>query len=62
MAVTKNDVTGDKIKSKGNSQAYKSGWDAIWGNKEAMKKMDDVLKGKDVEVEPMLREIKDEDE
>lgn len=30
---TRNDVTGDRIQSKKNSDAYKDGWDAIWGNK-----------------------------
>lgn len=30
---TRNDVTGDQIKSRGNSQQYKDNWDAIFGKK-----------------------------
>lgn len=30
---TRNDVTGDELKSRGNSDAYQSGYDRIWGNK-----------------------------
>lgn len=32
---TRNDVTGDQIKSRGNSQQYKDNWDAIFGKKKA---------------------------
>ena len=31
---TKNDVTGDEIRTGGNSNAYKDNWDAIFGKKE----------------------------
>lgn len=30
----KNDVTGDAIKSKVNSEEYRNNWDAIFGKKE----------------------------
>jgi len=29
----KNDITGDLIKSKTNSDAFSNGWELIWGNK-----------------------------
>ena len=32
---TRNDVTGQEIKSRGNSQQYKDNWDAIFGKKKA---------------------------
>ena len=32
MATT-NDVTGDELKSRGNSEAYQNGYDRIWGSK-----------------------------
>lgn len=31
----RNDVTGDLIKSRNNSQQYKDNWDAIFGKKKA---------------------------
>lgn len=30
---TKNDITGDKIKSRPSSNKYRDGWDRIFGNK-----------------------------
>ena len=30
---SRNDVTGDELKSRGNSDAYQSGYDRIWGKK-----------------------------
>lgn len=30
---SKNDITGDEIKSKSNSEKYREGWDRIFGNK-----------------------------
>ena len=30
---SKNDITGDLIKSKNSNQAYADGWDRIFGNK-----------------------------
>jgi len=30
--VTKNDITGDEIKSKSNSDKYSDGWDALFGS------------------------------
>lgn len=31
---TKNDITGDALKSKSdNQESFSSGWDLIWGNK-----------------------------
>jgi hypothetical protein len=32
---TKNDITGDKIKSKKSCQRYRNNWDIIFGNKNA---------------------------
>ena len=32
--VTKNDITGDTIKSKLNNKAYEDGWERIFGNKD----------------------------
>lgn len=29
----RNDITGDAIQTKSNNDAYRSGWDAIFGNK-----------------------------
>lgn len=31
--MSKNDVTGDEIKTKVSTQAYRDGWDRIFGNK-----------------------------
>lgn len=36
MATT-NDVTGDELKSRGNTDAYKDGYDRIWGNRNKRK-------------------------
>ncbi len=30
---TKNDITGDSIQSKASGDAYRNGYDAIWGKK-----------------------------
>lgn len=30
---SRNDVTGDEIKSRGNSEQYNNNWDAIFGKK-----------------------------
>lgn len=30
---TRNDVTGDELKSRGNTEAYQNGYDRIWGKK-----------------------------
>ena len=38
--VARNDVTGDAIKTKGASQAYSAGWDAIFGKKAEAEKKD----------------------
>lgn len=38
---TTNDVTGDRIKSKGNTKEYKDNWDRIFGKKD--KDEDDKL-------------------
>jgi len=32
--VSKNDITGDDIKSKHNTDEYSSGWDLIWGDRQ----------------------------
>ena len=39
MATT-NDVTGDELKSRGNSEAYQNGYDRIWGAKKKQKQDD----------------------
>lgn len=33
MSTSKNDITGDDIKTKTNSDKYRSGWDRIFGKK-----------------------------
>ena len=40
---TKNDVTGDELKSRGNTDAYKDGYERIWGSKNKQHK--DVCAG-----------------
>lgn len=37
---TRNDVTGDELKSRGNSDAFKDGYDRIWGNKKKVERDD----------------------
>ena len=37
----KNDVTGDSIKTRGNSVEYQKGWDAIFGKKDKKKEKGD---------------------
>ena len=39
----KNDITGDSIKSKGSSDAYAKGWDAIFGKKAKMVIIDEII-------------------
>lgn len=34
---SKNDITGDLIKSKNSNQAYEDGWDRIFGKKDINK-------------------------
>ena len=31
--MSKNDITGDEIRSGASSESYRSGWDRIWGDK-----------------------------
>lgn len=46
--VAKNDVTGDNIQSKVNSQAYKDNWDLIFGkNKKQPKDQEKKQKSKE---------------
>lgn len=40
----KNDVTGDLIKSKTNSDAYASGWDRIFGKKKQEQALDELVR------------------
>lgn len=45
---TKNDITGDSIHSKASGEAYRNGYDAIWGKKdkpksEAMEALDEMM-------------------
>jgi len=37
MATSKNDITGDKIKTKPTTKEYSDGWDAIFGDWERTK-------------------------
>ena len=39
---TKNDITGDEIKSKSSTKAYEDGYDRIFGKKKKEKKLKDV--------------------
>lgn len=41
---TKNPITGDLIKSKSQSDAYASGWDAIFGKKSVQEVVESVPK------------------
>lgn len=34
---SKNDITGDDIKTKGNTDSYREGWDRIFGQKQVKK-------------------------
>ena len=43
---TKNDITGDSLKSKGQSKAYDDGWDRIFGKKVLQDKHKDKPKQK----------------
>jgi hypothetical protein len=43
----KNDVTGDRIASKANSQAYRDGMDRIFGKKPRSKAMDAMAEAMD---------------
>lgn len=38
---TRNDVTGDELKSRGNSDAFKDGYERIWGSKKKKVERDD---------------------
>jgi hypothetical protein len=40
----KNDVTGDLIKSKTNSNAYSDGWDRIFGKKKKEEALDEMVR------------------
>jgi len=44
--VTKNDITGDEIKSRSNSDKYADGWEAIFGT-EDMNEIFEVPIGED---------------
>lgn len=35
---SRNDITGDSLSSKKNSDKFRNGWDAIWGGSESPKK------------------------
>jgi hypothetical protein len=49
MNTSKNDITGDELKSKTNNDKYRDGWDRIFGKKD----QGEVLKelGKDLDAE-----------
>lgn len=46
MATSKNDITGDTIKSKFPNKAYSDGWDMIFNKKSAKIKRAESLKRK----------------
>lgn len=48
--VTKNDITGDEIKSRSNSDKYADGWEAIFGT-EDMNEIFEVPIGEDTLME-----------
>ena len=41
--VAKNDVTGDSLRSKTQTEAYAKGWDAIFGKKVKMVIVDEII-------------------
>lgn len=41
---TRNDITGDQIKSRNNSEAYKNNWDAIFGKKKQVQDVEEAPK------------------
>jgi len=43
--VARNDITGDAIQTKGNSNAYRDNYDLIWGKKKMTPKVEDMKKG-----------------
>ncbi len=43
IMATRNDITGDEIKSKGPSKAYLDNYDLIWGKKKEEKPSEDEI-------------------
>ena len=43
--VARNDITGDAIQTKGNSNAYRDNYDLIWGKKKMTPAVEDMKKG-----------------
>jgi len=41
---TKNDVTGDALRSRASNKKYNDGWDRIFGNKNKSEKKEDERK------------------
>ena len=41
---SKNDITGDLIKSKQSNNAYSEGWDRIFGNKKQEEALDELVR------------------
>lgn len=52
---SKNDITGDEIKSKTTSQKFRDGWDRIFGRKKALKEL-----GEELDVEMLINQITDD--
>lgn len=50
--VAKNDITGDAIKSRTNSQAYEDGWDRIFGKKKANDSKPQIADPDDRDIDP----------
>ncbi len=43
--VARNDITGDAIQTKGNSNAYRDNYDLIWGKKKMTPSVENMKKG-----------------
>lgn len=52
---SKNDITGDDIKSKTNSGKYRDGWERIFGRKKSLKQL-----GEDLDAEMLINQITDD--
>lgn len=50
--VAKNDITGDSIKSRTNTNAYEDGWDRIFGKKKAKDPQPQVTDPDDQDTDP----------
>ena len=58
---SKNDITGDEIKSKGSSDLYRDGWDRIFGKKKEPKEDEAFLEANEATLEKIIQDIPDSD-